>query len=118
MTSYTLFEDDRTSTNTIENGQYKLIEFSGEKCDSTININIADAGGNGYDGMPQAKMLTFQVVGINKAPKSVEISNGMPMAKSASLKAIRQSGWYYDAATRTLHIVTPWDYTETNIVIK
>lgn len=117
MTSYTLFEDDRTSTNTIENGQYKLIEFSGEKCDSTININIADAGGNGYDGMPQAKMLTFQVVGINKAPKSVEISNGMPMAKSASLKAIRQSGWYYDAVTRTLHIVTPWDYTETNIVI-
>ena len=117
-TSYTMFEDDRLSTHSLENGQYQLITFTGWKENNETHINIEATGGNGYESMPQSRMFTFQVEGVKKAPKSVEISNGMPMVKSASLKAIRQSGWCYDATRQTLYIVTPWDYTETNITIK
>lgn len=116
-TSYTLFEDDRTSTSTIENGEYQLIEFSGKSDKNATEITVAPAGGNGYEGMPQMRMLTIEVVGV-KAPREVDASNGMPMMKFSSLKAIRQSGWFYNYANSTLYIVTPWDYTETTITIK
>lgn len=117
-TSYTMFEDDRLSTQSLANNEYTLITFTGWKDDEAAYINIEKTGGNGYEGMPQSRMFTFQIVGVKKAPKSVESSVGMPMLKSASLKAIRQSGWFYDAKSQTLYVVTPWDYSETTLTIK
>lgn len=119
QTSYTLFDDDRTSTSTIENGAYQLITFTGWQENGETNINIEATGGNGYDGMPAVRMLTFEIVGVKKAPKSIETTSGMPMPKSTSLKAIRQSGYYYNAAQQTLYIVMPWDSNEeTTITIR
>lgn len=117
-TSYTLFDDNRVSRNSITNEEYQLITFTGWKEGKETHINIEATGGNGYEGMPQTRMFTFEVVGVNRAPKDVEISNEMEMRQHSSLKAIRQSGWYYDAKNRSLFIVTPWDYTETSITIK
>lgn len=118
QTSYTLFEDDRVSTNSLADEQYKLITFTGWKENGFTNISVESAEGRGYAGMPQSRMLTFQIVGVKKAPIAVTCSNEMPMPKSASLKAIRQSGWYYDTKAQTLFIVTPWDYTDTTITYK
>lgn len=117
-TSFTMFEDDRTSTSTIENGAYQLITFTGWQENDETYINIEQTGISTYEGAPASRMLTFEIVGVKKSPESVEISNGMPMPKSQSLKAIRQSGYYFDAGKQTLYVVAPWDYSETTITIK
>jgi alpha-glucosidase (family GH31 glycosyl hydrolase) len=107
-TAYTLFEDNRISTRSLEDGEYVLAHFSGIRNDGKISIALSAEGG--YSEMPEVRMITMEVVGVNKVPKSVAISNGMQMARSSSLKAIRQSGWHYNATTRTLSVIFPWDH--------
>lgn len=114
-TSYTMFEDDRLSTNTLTDDNYLLATFKGQREDGETIIEFKAE--KGYESMPKSRMLTFEIVGV-KAPAKVEISNGLPMQKSSSLKAIRQSGWYYNSTSKTLYVVTPWDYRDTSIRIK
>lgn len=115
-TTYTMFEDDRLSPNSLQEGAYKLMDFTGKKENGKITVDLSSSG-RGYEGMPQVKMLTFEVVGVPRAPKGVTISNGDAMERSMSLKAIRQSGWYYDAATRSVYVRFPWDYAPTSFEI-
>ncbi len=115
-TSYTLFEDNRVSTHSLQDGEYLLAHFIGEESDGCINVTLDSEGG--YTEMPEVRMITLEVVGVAKAPKSVSISNGMSMERNASLKAIRQSGWFYDAASQTLSVKFPWDNKELSLEVK
>ncbi|MDE7159647.1 MAG: DUF5110 domain-containing protein [Muribaculaceae bacterium] len=115
-TEYTLFDDDRKSPTSLEDGAYQLTTFSG--CDQGGEVHIRlSSSGNGYEGMPPFRQLTFEVIGVKK-PKTVTASNGVPMPECVSVKAIRQSGWSYDAATRTLWLRLPWEYGVTELTAK
>ena len=54
---YTLFDDDRTSTGTIENGQHRLITFSGSA--NGTRIRVSSEGG--YLNAPSQINLTFVI---------------------------------------------------------
>lgn len=115
-TEYTLFEDDRKSPTSLSDGKYQLIYFTGERRTRETEISLRTNGGS-YDGMPQGKMLTFEVVDVSK-PKSVALSSGADMPEMASPKLIRQYGWCYDPTSRTLYVRFPWDYKPLSVTIR
>lgn len=89
-TSYTLFDDDRVSPRSLENGEYRLTTFSGVKKGKEITVDIDSEGT--YPGIAPVQRYTFLVQGIGKRPSRVEISGQV------------FQGWKYDAASRVLSI--------------
>ena len=115
-TSYTLFDDDRKSPTSLADGKYQLTTFTGEKSARGIEISLRTNGGV-YPDMPEVRMMTFEIMDVAK-PKSVKLSDGTDLPEAGSLKMIRQYGYVYDAATRTLSIRFPWNYAPLSLSIK
>ncbi|MBD5294769.1 MAG: DUF5110 domain-containing protein [Bacteroides sp.] len=113
-TSYNLFDDDHKSPESIKKGECAWIMFQGQHKGTETNIEISTTGG--YLGMPETRMFDLQIVGV-AAPKSVEW-NDVSLDKMASRKMIRQYGYTYDAATRTLTIVIPYNHDYASIKVK
>ena len=114
-TEYVLFDDDRKSPTSIADGKYQLTTFTGEKRLRETEISLKAEGT--YEGMPATRLLTFEIVDVMR-PKSVELSDGTHLEESASLKAIRQYGWTYDATTRTLSVRFPWSYQPLSLLLR
>lgn len=112
-TEYELFDDNRLSPTSLEDGQYQLTTFSGCRQGSEIYIDITSEGN--YREMPPVRAITLQIVNTS-SPKGVEI-NGEQLKSSGSPKAIRQLGYSYDTTTRTLTVVFPYNYTKTEIKV-
>lgn len=115
-TSYVMFDDDRQSPTSLADGQYQLTTFTGEKTARGINISLRSNGGK-YKDMPDVRMITMEVIDVAK-PKSISLSDGTPLPEFGSLKMIRQYGYTYDSATRTLSVRFPWDYKPLSLEIK
>lgn len=113
-TSYTLFDDDRKSPNSIADKAYQLTTFTGSSSATETEISLSSNGGF-YEGMPSVKMIKMEIVGTSR-PKSVDVDD-IHLESFASVKLIRQYGWYYDAVTRTLTVQFPWDYENLSIHI-
>lgn len=60
--SYTMYEDDRTSTTSLAAGEYQLVEFSGNVTDTAITVTV-DVNGT-YAGAPESKEITLVLPGI------------------------------------------------------
>ena len=115
-TNYTLFDDDRKSPTSLADGKYQLTTFTGEKSARGIEIAMRTNGGS-YVGMPEVRMMTFEIMDVAK-PKNVSLSDGTQLEEAGSMKMIRQYGYVYDAATRTLSVRFPWNYTPLSLTIK
>ncbi len=59
---YTLYDDNRLSPKSLENGEYRLINFSG-KTDANGNVNLRISSKGTYPGAPAKVTLTFKVQG-------------------------------------------------------
>lgn len=64
-----MFDDDHTSTSTLENGQYMTTTFEGEDTQDGHIIRVSHNGS--YSGMPSNRTYTFVVPGYTKPLKSV-----------------------------------------------
>ena len=107
--TYTMFDDNRLSPTSLEDGAYQLTTFTGRRDDDYLTVKMETDGGT-YEGMPEFRMLTMEIVDVNR-PKSVSLrEEDMQLEPAASPKAIRQYGWSYDGATRTLTVRFPWSY--------
>lgn len=115
QTEYTLFEDDRVSPESLADGTYKLMTFAGKRSGKEIAIDMESTGF--YRNCPEVRMLTLEIVGIPR-PASVQLSNELPIPDFTSVKAIRQAGYHYDAATRTLTVQFPWNYDPLSLIVK
>ena len=109
--NYQLFDDNRLSPTSLEDGEYQLTTFSGSKQGNEIYVNIDSEGS--YKGMPELRMITLEIVGVAN-PKGVEL-DGNKLEKMVSAKAIRQYGYSYDAAKRTITVVFPYTYKKTSV---
>lgn len=89
--SYTLYDDDRTSRMSLSDGAYRLINFTGKRDGRNIYITIKTTGKE-YAGMSPVINFTFEIVGVKTTPKSVSI-DGKPLAKGT---------YTYNARTATL----------------
>ncbi len=117
-TSYTLFDDNRRSPLSLESKDYQLTTFNGHTEGKSTIINITAEGK--YEGMPDNRIITFEIPGIAK-PENVSLIGGIEidsLQEAEALKAIRQYGWTYDADTRTAYILVTWNYTPVTITLR
>ncbi|MDE6299696.1 MAG: DUF5110 domain-containing protein [Muribaculaceae bacterium] len=113
--SYTLYDDNRISPTSLADGNYQLTHFTGENKGKEMVISLASEGK--YEGMPDVRMLTMQLMDV-KNPKKVTLSDGMKREEMMSVKMIRQYGWSYDDSTRTLYVRFPYANGKEEIKIK
>lgn len=113
---YVLFDDDRKSPTSLEDNACQLTTFRGRMEKGGLKVEISSEGG--YDGMPESRLITLVVEDVKARPKAVSLSDGTPMHENGSLKAIRQSGWNYNAKSHTLAIRFPYAYTPLTITAK
>ena len=105
MQSY-IYEDDRKSTNSLENEQHASIVLTTNSSAETETILINNSGT--YPGAPNQKELTFIVYDMAKTPASIVI-NGKKLGK----KAIK-----YNPETQSVTFKVKWNVAdEAQIVI-
>lgn len=101
-----IYEDDRTSAKSVENGQYAFVKFATKSESGKETIDISYSGN--YPGAPVAKELTFIVYDMEQMPSSIEV-NGRKIGR----KAIK-----HDQATNSVTFKLNWKISENaNITI-
>lgn len=98
--SFTMFEDDRTSARSLDKNEYALVTFRGDETESEIDINAVCSGN--YPGAPAVKAMEFSLPGV-EAPSAVTCG-GKKLRNSKK----GTSSYHYDAATSTLTINVDW----------
>ena len=113
---YSLFDDDRTSTRTIEENKFQLIDFLARENGEYLTISL-DVKGWGYLNMPTERNFTFEMIALEKAPRKVAFGKeALKQVKSQS--ELTDGAYYYDATTRTLWAKVAWDYTPRTLTIE
>ena len=112
---YSLFDDDRTSTLTIEEKRYQLINFVARENKEYLAISM-DTEGWGYQAMPAERLFTFELIAVENAPKKVEWGNS-ELAAASSKEALNNGNYYYDAAAHTLWVRVAWNYNPRTITV-
>lgn len=113
---YTLFDDDRVSTRTIDDKKYQLIKFLSRENDEYITISL-DTEGWGYANMPEQRNFTFEVISLDKAPQKVLL--GKTKLKKVKSKAdLVNNSYYYESGTNTLWTRFSWKYDSETLTIK
>ena len=119
-TTYTLFDDNRLSPTSIEDGQYRLTTFTGRRTAKETEISLEGNGGS-YASAPEVQMMTLEIEDVDARPRKVSVEGvaGVGrLAEAASPKAIRQYGWSYDAASRRLTVKFAWNFGRISLKIK
>lgn len=100
-----MFDDDRSSTSTLENGEYMLTAFEGEDTADGHIIRINHSGS--YTGMPENRTYTFVIPRYAKKLTSV-VSGTHELVQAASLQALQEAenDSYFRDADNTLYIKT------------
>lgn len=104
--SYTLYDDNRLSSRSLSEKQYRLITFEADNTDNRINIAITSIGG--YVGAPNRVDFDFRVAGLGAEPNAVSVDG----------KTVK---FNYDATTGLLSLkvkFTPDSKTEISINLK
>lgn len=114
-TSYTMFDDNRLSPTSLEDGEYQLSTFTGISSEKGITIGMKTDGGS-YPGMEEMWQLTLQIVDVSM-PKSMRLSDGTVLSQFLTPKMIRQYGWCYDPVNRILTVKFPWAFNEQTLSI-
>lgn len=87
--SYTLFEDDRKSTSSLEKGEYALITFLGEATKDKITISV-DASGY-YPGMPAQRELDFILPALPEKISAISVNGVKTDFTTTSKKDVKFS---------------------------
>lgn len=111
--SFTMFDDNRLSPTSLSDGQYQLTTFTAVPQGRKLEIDIESEGS--YREMPEGRMITLEIPGIAR-PAQVT-AGGQRLMEVSTSKAIRNSAWCYNAATRTLTIGFGYAYKPLKLVI-
>lgn len=111
--SFTMFDDNRLSPTSLSDGQYQLTTFTAVPQGRKLEIDIESEGS--YKEMPEGRMITLEIPGIAR-PAQVT-TGGERLTEVSTPKAIRNSAWCYNAATRTLTIGLGYAYKPLKLVI-
>ncbi len=92
-----LFDDDHTSTGTLDSGNYLTTTFEGENVAGGHEIRISHAGS--YTGAPATRTYTFVIPGYTKPVKSVSVSDSelLQAATRADFDAAADNAWFLDS---------------------
>ncbi len=99
---YTLYDDDRTSTRSLEDGAYALLTLRGDATPDKLTIDYSISGS--YKGMPAKRTITFKVFARTQTPASVTV-NG------------KKAKWSYDTKTGIITVTAKDIANNTQIII-
>lgn len=94
---YTLFEDDRKSPGSLDEGAYSLINFTGEASIEGINLDVSAQGT--YPGAPKVKELTFRIHLVDGDPSSVSVDG----------QRLKRGAWKFDRRESMLTFKVKWN---------
>ena len=94
---YTLFEDDRKSPGSLDEGAYSLINFTGEASIEGINLDVSAQGT--YPGAPKVKDLTFRIHLVDGDPSSVSVDG----------QRLKRGAWKFDRSESMLTFKVKWN---------
>ncbi|MDE5903849.1 TIM-barrel domain-containing protein [Duncaniella sp.] len=94
---YTLFEDDRKSPGSLDEGAYSLINFIGEASIEGINLDVSSQGT--YPGAPKVKDLTFRIHLVDGDPSSVSVDG----------QRLKRGAWKFDRRESMLTFKVKWN---------
>ena len=109
-----VFEDDKTTTNTLQNGQYMLTWFEASNAEDETTIAISHEG-TMYDGMEAVRTITFEIPGTDGKFASVsKLIDGVQsdMEKCNDKSAFDAAGdnvWFVDENS-TIWVKTSYNY--------
>jgi alpha-glucosidase (family GH31 glycosyl hydrolase) len=117
LSSYTLFNDDGLSPNSLVDGDFELIDLTANYlADSTV-IQVRHRGD--FLAQPESRILEFRIKNINRIPTEVSINNTIvPTFNDSSMYAVISEAAYYDAAENEVYVHTTWDNTDLEIILK
>ena len=115
LSSFTMYDDNRLSPTSLEDGAYQLTTFRGEKKGKKISISIESNGGY-YEGMPPVCDFTMQIVDVDR-PKKVALLKGGKIPALKDAESNGSKGWSYDSSTRLLTVRLPWTYNSETLEI-
>lgn len=113
QTSYTMYDDDGTTNNSIEKKQFELLQFTGKSSAGITTISLKSNGGR-FNGRPAARNIRFRVPGVNKKPASVLLNGVALKAGSAS----STNSFMFNDAEKILYINTTFTTAELRIAIR
>lgn len=97
---YTLFEDDRKSPGSLDEGAYSLINFIGEASIEGINLDVSAQGT--YPGAPKVKDLTFRIHLVDGDPSSVSVDG----------QRLKRGAWKFDRRESMLTFKVKWNVSK------
>ena len=109
-----VFEDDKTTTNTLQDGQYMLTWFEAFNAEDETTITISHEG-TMYDGMEAVRTITFEIPGTDGKFASVsKLIDGVlsDMEKCSDKSAFDAAGdnvWFVDENS-TIWVKTSYNY--------
>ncbi len=105
---YTLFDDDKTSSNSIAQNDFYLITFDGFYEDKKLFIDIQGSG-QGYSTMPESRQFVFEIFRVNVSEASV-LYDESEVTEYLSLNALMQQslGYFADHDNHKLYVSAPY----------
>ncbi len=109
-----MFDDDGTTRQNLERGDYEILRFDAEQSDDTLSIAFSSEGD--YVGKPDQRTLTLVIRNWNQpvsdvrfGDRPVRINRRMPRRGSAAA---------WDADSQTLTVRFDWDHSTTTLNIQ
>lgn len=81
---YTLFEDDRSNPESLQQNRFQLIRFTAQSVGKEHTVTITETGS--YPGMPDEREISLDIVGVGRPAK------------------VSADKWSYNNSTRTLNV--------------
>ncbi len=112
-----LFDDDKSSSNTLALETYELLHFNGVYEDDQMDI-LVSLTGEGYTGAPDSRNMLFEIFRIGTAPARVTIDDvEIPEVYDPDAFAHENPAWYYDENANILYVNCSWDGADKHISI-
>jgi oligosaccharide 4-alpha-D-glucosyltransferase len=110
-----MYEDDGESRSSLADGQYELLYFTADRSDHTLAIAM-HRDGDGYEGMPAERELTFVVHNWTAEVSSLHIGDvEIPLNRTLPR---RGNGASYDSDARQLTVRLKWDHMPAELRIE
>lgn len=87
-----MYEDDGWTYGAYENGDYELLDFTGNLTADGMRLNISRTG-NGYAGMPETRLVEWIFYGNDRAIQSVK-ADGKEIQKHPRPPKANESGFW------------------------
>ena len=111
--TYVLYDDDRTSPTALNDGNYMLTTFKGQRDASGTVISIdCNKNPNLIDWMPSTRNITLSIECQNRTPRSVTVESD-----GETLSPDRKS-WKYNPRKRTLSVTVPFSGKPLTLTVK